>query len=104
MIAIPACANFYCNPDIPLAVRMRAAMAAIPYEMPRLAVTGQVSENDFAEILDRRLKHMEAIAANEPKMIEAKRIDPVEVKPRKASNTFAQLSCDQLAQENIADA
>ena len=81
MIAIPACANFYCNPDIPLAVRMRAAMAAIPYEMPRLAVTGQVSENDFAEILDRRLKHMEAIAANEPKMIEAKRIDPVEVKP-----------------------
>ena len=55
---------------------MRAAIAALPFESPKLAVTAVVSEQDFATVLDRRLKRIEEI-----KLIEAKpTIDGVEGK------------------------
>jgi hypothetical protein len=49
---------------------MRAAMACLPFEVPKLAVTAQVSENDFAAILDRRIRHLEEMKNG--KLIEAK--------------------------------
>jgi hypothetical protein len=48
----------YRNPSIPLPVRIRCAVAALPHETPRLAVTALVNEQSFAEILERRLKRM----------------------------------------------
>jgi hypothetical protein len=38
---------------------MRGAIAALPFESPKLAVTAVVSEQDFAAVLDRRLKRIE---------------------------------------------
>jgi|ERR1700730_2495944 len=64
----------YRNSDIPLPVRMRAAIAALPHEAPRLQVTAQVSESDFATLLDQRIKRYQ-----EMKLIEAK-APAVEVK------------------------
>jgi hypothetical protein len=55
----------YRSPSIPLSVRIRAAGLAIPYETPRLMVTAQLNENNFAELLDRRLRRIE-----EAKLIE----------------------------------
>jgi hypothetical protein len=49
----------YRNPDLALPVRMRAAIAALPHEVPRLAVTALVNEQSFAELLDRRLARIE---------------------------------------------
>ena len=49
----------YSCPDLPLTMRMRAAMAALPFESPKLAMVAQVNEQGFAELLDRRLKKME---------------------------------------------
>jgi hypothetical protein len=46
---------------------MRAAMACLPFETPKLLATAIVNEGSFAELLDRRLKRME-----EMKLIEAK--------------------------------
>jgi hypothetical protein len=67
----------YRNPSVDLSIRMRAAMACLPHEVPKLAVTAVVSEQDFATVLDRRLKRIE-----EMKLIEAKpTIDGVEGKP-----------------------
>ena len=58
----------YRNPSIPLPVRMRAAIAVLPHEVPRLAVTAVVNEQDFATLLDRRLKRMEAMNGNPPQI------------------------------------
>jgi hypothetical protein len=66
----------YCNDQLPLTTRMRAAIAALPFEVPKLAVTAVVSEQDFATLLDRRLKRIEEMKA---KAIEA--TPQVEVQP-----------------------
>jgi len=67
----------YMNVELPLSVRMRAAIELLPFTHPKLAVTAMVSEQDFATVLDRRLKRIE-----EMKLLEAKpTIDGVEGKP-----------------------
>jgi hypothetical protein len=67
----------YMNVELPLSVRMRAAIELLPFTYPKLAVTAVVSEQDFATVLDRRLKRIE-----EMKLIEAKpTIDGIEGKP-----------------------
>ena len=44
---------------------MRAAMACLPFESPKLAVTAVIdNERDFATVLDRRLKRIEEMKAN----------------------------------------
>ena len=54
----------YMNAELPLSVRMRAAGLALPFESPKLAVTAVVSEQDFATVLDRRLKRIEEMKLN----------------------------------------
>jgi hypothetical protein len=58
----------YMNAELPLSVRMRAAIELLPFTHPKLAVTAVVSEQDFATVLDRRLKRIEEMKA---KAIEA---------------------------------
>jgi hypothetical protein len=76
----------YRNPTIPLPTRMRAAGLALPHEHPRLAVTAQITENDFATLLEGRIKNFERIANGgaKPLMIEAKPVPQmVEARPIK---------------------
>jgi hypothetical protein len=54
----------YRDPQLSTAVRMRAAGLALPFESPKLAVTAVVSEQDFATVLDRRLKRIEEMKLN----------------------------------------
>jgi hypothetical protein len=54
----------YRSNQLPLTTRMRAAIAALPFESPKLAVTAVVSEQDFATVLDKRLKRIEEMRAN----------------------------------------
>jgi hypothetical protein len=51
----------YMNAELPLSVRMRAAIELLPFTHPKLAVTAMVTENDIATLLDRRLKRIEAM-------------------------------------------
>ena len=65
----------YLNEELPLSVRLRAAIEAAPYEHPKLTAVGigYMQGNGFGERLDR------AIAASEKakvvKMIEAQVVD-----------------------------
>src|SRR5262245_45838115 len=64
----------YRNPRVDLSIRMRAAMACLPFEAPKLAVTAVVSETDFATVLERRLNHLkqiEEMKANSTPVIES---------------------------------
>jgi hypothetical protein len=68
----------YRNNQLPLTTRMRAAIAALPFEVPKLAVTAVVSEQDFATLLDHRLKRIEemkASAIEATPVIEGEKVD-----------------------------
>ena len=70
----------YRNPSLPLPTRMRAAMAALQFEHPKLAVTATIEGGDFAEKLEQAVERSR-------KVIEAKPITdisanvPSETKP-----------------------
>ena len=68
----------YCNEAVPLSVRMRAAIAALPFETPKLAVTaiGPMSEG-FAVQLKKAI-------ARSGKLIETQAIKTVEAAPDQA--------------------
>ena len=68
----------YRSNHLPLTTRMRAAISALPHEVPRLAVTAVVSEQDFATVLDRRLKRIEEMkgkAIEGTPLIDGKKVD-----------------------------
>ena len=59
----------YRSNQLPLTTRMRAAIAALSFESPKLAVTAVVSEQDFATVLDRRMKRIEEMKLLENKAV-----------------------------------
>ena len=52
-------------------------MACLPFETPKLLATAIVSEGNFAELLDRRLKRLEEL-----KLIEANGAQVIDAKPQ----------------------
>jgi hypothetical protein len=78
----------YRNPSLALPVRMGAAIAALPFELPKLAVTAVINEQNFAEALERRLQNMERITNGNGKMIEAKQVETKTPMPRLADRRY----------------
>jgi hypothetical protein len=58
----------YRSTRLPLAVRMRAAIEALPFESPKLSATALLSSDDLADWLER------AISRSGVKLIEARPI------------------------------
>ena len=92
----------YRSSDLPLTTRLRAAISALPHEVPRLAVTAQVTEQDFATLLDRRLQRldeMRRLESNGGGQIEAKAIEAeptqsepaIEARPPSAQASLARI-------------
>ena len=65
----------YMNAELPLSVRMRAAIELLPFTHPKLAVTAVVSDNDIATLRDRRLKRIAEAKANATKVTEGEKVD-----------------------------
>src|SRR5262249_3576093 len=71
----------YRDPQLSTAVRMRAAGLAINFDTPKLAVTAVVQDQDFATLLDQRIKRyekmklIEAKPTNNDKIIEGNPVD-----------------------------
>ena len=72
----------YRNSALPLMTRMRAAIASIQFEHPKLAVTANIQAGDFADQLDRAVERSRRVLVIETAptpMIENK---AVEEKPK----------------------
>jgi hypothetical protein len=83
----------YMNVELPLSVRMRAAIELLPFTHPKLAVTAVVSEQDFATVLDRRLKRIEEMKANAIEatpLIDGEKVD-VRLPPRLHDRRFRRI-------------
>jgi hypothetical protein len=61
--------SIYQSQALPLHIRMKAASLTLPYESPKLAVTAVIPGQDFAALLENRLKKI----AETAKVIEARR-------------------------------
>ncbi len=48
----------YCNENVPLSARLKAATEAAQYVHPRLAVTGVIESQGLGALLDARLKRL----------------------------------------------
>ena len=61
----------YLNEQLPLSVRLRAAIEAASYEHPRMSAVavGYMTNDTFAECLDRAIE-----ASNRAKLIEARAV------------------------------
>jgi hypothetical protein len=69
----------YCNPNLPLATRLRAAIEAAPYRHPKLSVSAVATMNgkSFAEALERAIERSKQPT---PKMIEHEPLPASELK------------------------
>jgi hypothetical protein len=56
----------YHNSAIPLMTRMRAAIAAIQFEHPKLAVTANIQDGDFADQLDKAIERSRKVIEAKP--------------------------------------
>jgi|SRR5262249_42548496 len=65
----------YCNPNLPLATRLRAAIEAAPYKHPKLSATAiaTMDGKSFAEALERAIERSKS-----PPMLNAPTIELVD--------------------------
>jgi len=63
----------YQNAEMPLHTRMRAAVAALPFESPKLAVTAVVTTQDFAERLEKAKARSDAV-----RLLPARPVEPAQ--------------------------
>jgi hypothetical protein len=59
----------YRDADLPLQMRMRAAISAAPYESPRLSMTAVVTANDFDKRLELAITRSNRVRLEPPRWL-----------------------------------
>jgi hypothetical protein len=72
--------TIYRSPSVPLSTRMRAAIAALQFEHPKLAVMATIDGGDFGERLENAVKRSSEVIEAVP-AIEAKPTTDPALKP-----------------------
>ena len=83
--------KIYRNASTPLSVRIRCAVAALPFEFPKLAVTAVMTDQSFAELLERRLKHLSEIENGNGKIIDRTAVETTKPIPRLSDRRFRRI-------------
>ena len=58
--------SIYRSPAMPLSVRMRAAVEALPFEHPKLAITASFNGGDFAAQMEKAFQRSAKVIEHEP--------------------------------------
>jgi hypothetical protein len=64
--------SVYRDPRLPIGTRLRAAIAALPFELPRLSVIANISNANLGERLERAIARSAQSPGFRPLLIEAK--------------------------------
>ena len=64
--------SVYNDPSESKSVRLRAAIEALPFEFPKLAVTAHI-DGDFGARLERAVEHSRKVIEHHPSVIKVKR-------------------------------
>jgi hypothetical protein len=60
----------FCNEDLPLNTRIKAAVEALPFVHPKLAMTAMIDGRDFGAKLERAIERSNGRMIEEPKLVE----------------------------------
>jgi hypothetical protein len=71
--------SIYCNPSEPEGRRLRAAVAALPFESPKLSATTIINKEDFADLLERSIERS-------GKTVEVRQIEPAPSAPAQGND------------------
>jgi hypothetical protein len=78
---------------------MRAAMACLPFETPKLLATAIVDGQDFATLLDQRIaRYQQMQLGNNAKLIEAQ---PINSKPTEVENQAPKSNQSHHSREHL---
>jgi hypothetical protein len=92
----------YQNSSVPLPVRIRCAVECLPFESPKLSATAIVQGQDFATLLDARLRWADKLNGEGTRLIEEKVEPEPEIKQGQPCRSQGRASCHKAVASSVS--